>query len=174
MLDKEFDRQWYTNKINDLMLCGHTRDAAEKLVNDFLKLGSNPDEKNDLITSDYYTENPQKTKEREIRKRIALQEIKSFDKTSRLARINEVMSEGYTRDEALECVNWEFEHEIQKVLHRFEIERIKDVMPAKGLKSGTIDFDLSGSNVKFYKLLLKGYSEDDAKRMVQNGEDDIE
>lgn len=163
-------------KIKLLMQCGgFSREKAEEITDNFYRVTGGKEPEISVISP-----NPQLDAEYEVKKMNALRNIKGFDKASREKRIAEFMCEGKTRDEAFELLDAEFESKILSVLRYWshcyaKAKCMVRLTPEEKRHPHEIlcDITITDYDVKRHKLLLKGYTKNEAEQMVRDDLDDL-
>lgn len=170
----DYFKKMREQNIKDAMLCGKTREEAEK----FVELLEHPiTSKTESMPEVIFCETSN-SKEYEIHRENALKQIKGFSKDERVKKVQKLMSEGKTENEALQEIDCLFCSKIKDVLWNIAkndmVTSAKQYIPR--ISDGVMSINVPPPNkdtVTYWKLFLKGYSKKDAQKMVNAGLDDI-
>lgn len=166
--------EMYNRDVEDLILCGHTRKEAEDLLDSAY---NSPIPKSNYGESKLSFGEIKQIEKTDARREEFLRQIKGFDKKSRAKRVQSLRAKGKTKREALQIVDKAFQNKIYNVLlsvYDLEMQDAMKDVPQNGQIKMKIDvLPPDKYIIKYWKLVLKGYSKKDAKRMVRCGEDDL-
>lgn len=176
---RKVTKQKYEQEIHDLMLCGHTREEAEKLATAFYNT-SYADwlKERELHQKDIEKETQSQMfqESQSVKREKMLRQIKGFNKVTRDKKVAALISIGKTKQEALEIVNTDFKNVIRDTLRQADACSVFEMLPQNKTKKGFTSISvppITEIEVEYYKLLLKGYTSDEAMRMIDEGLDDL-